>query len=472
MQRLLLMMMWMVVLVVAMCGGWSEGKYPSCMGRGYFYNDDICVCHPGYHSIGLWSDVYSMGNSGVSRHGYARSCCRHCYCTPPGWPELMSTAHVGKRNHHADVRPLAIRDDREAVLQDMHVRRAVADDATSSNSRSHNNNVDLNIAVSLGAFDELQPRFPSCVVPGYDAEAQVTEEEGVALARSFVDGCASKWEWARQFHNPINHRAVVLAAWVTFRPDGQRNHTISCHDIGYIAQWYESVMTMGLPAILFHDCASPRLVDALTNHLVRFEKVQLDPSSDIHFKQSPNDVRFVLFKEYLDRSDAVYDFVLMTDLHDVRFRRDPFSAMRARPDIEIFIGADRYAYKNNPFTWEVLEWCAEAYGQLPYEPWFGDAMTLNCGVVGGKYDAVLRLLTHVVKLYSEREFEKHSCREPWQRYCDMAMFAIALMTGYETLYADPATTPPTHLYRYDSGPPFTSFFADETPSQPYYVIHK
>ena len=151
--------------------------------------------------------------------------------------------------------------------------------------------------------------------------------------------------------------------------------------------------------------------------------------------------------------------------------------MRARDDIEIFIGQDRLAYKNNVYTWEVLEWCAPAYAHLPYDPRVGERMTLNCGVVGGKGSAMRRLLRHVVALYRNRRFERHMGIDPWERYCDMAMFAIALMGGYETLHEDVWLTPANVAtlnfpYRYDSGPPFTSHFLRHSTDLTSYVQHK
>ncbi|EGD78948.1 hypothetical protein PTSG_01921 [Salpingoeca rosetta] len=453
-----------------------EGVHWPCEPHGHYYRDtQMCICNREQQQLARGQLVYAF-DPPVSSTGFNKNCCKHCFCGDP-WAIVRNT-FIGKRNHHADVRPLAIRDDREAVLQDMRVRRAVADDATSSNSRSHNNNVDLNIAVSLGAFDELQPRFPSCVVPGYDAEAQVTEEEGVALARSFVDGCASKWEWARQFHNPINRDTLVLSSWMSFRPDTQRYNTLGCTNPAYIAGWYESIMTMGLRAVVLHDCLSPGLVAALQNDNITFERVEHDMSSNIHFKQSPYDVRFVLYSEYLRRSEQQHlTHVLMTDMSDVRFRRDPFSAMRARPDVEIFIGAETLSFRHNPYVSEYLEWCAPAYAPLLHHPAFQHTIPPNCGVVGGQYASTVRLLAHVVKLYKQRTYEKHACMEPWERSCDMAMFAIALMTGYETLHEDVIADDGSWAalqqpFRFDSGVPFTSPFTLHVSSPPYYVIHK
>merc|ERR1719326_2304030 len=115
-------------------------------------------------------------------------------------------------------------------------------------------------------------------------------------------------------------------------------------------------MNLGLQAVVLHDCVPSALQRVLENDRFKFVESHPDPTSRVSFNQSVYDVRYVLFSEYLSRIDASkhYDHVLITDIGDVTFNKDPFAAMRARPDIEIFIGSDRFTFKNNIFTRETL----------------------------------------------------------------------------------------------------------------------
>eukprot|EP00043_Microstomoeca_roanoka_P006154 m.60677 g.60677 ORF g.60677 m.60677 type:complete len:460 (-) comp13297_c1_seq2:441-1820(-) len=449
----------LLLLLHSTCKG-AYGLHHPCSPRGSYIADSVCRCHSPYTPRGL--NVIQFHSNGEPQGlGYNTKCCRHCQCILES--ERLRYLHVGERNKHHEVRPFHIDDDQAELYKDIMVRM----------SKQQEGDDGAQTPQGLGDFNGLRGKFPSCD-PHTARTASADVDGAIGAATAFLEGCKSKWTWARQFHNPLNKHARVLAAWFTFRVDGQRHMQVSCTDVSYIASWYESVMTLGLYATVLHDCLDPKLISVLENDYIKFSRVDHNTSSAIHYQQAPNDVRFVLFEEYLAHYQDPLKFVLMTDLHDVRFNRDPFSAMRARQDIHIFVGADRFAYKHNPFTWEILEWCAEAYGQLPLNPVFGNAMTLNCGVVGGQYGEVRRLLQHVIRLYRDRQFRKNGCYESWQRYCDMAMFAIALMTGYETLHEDIwlASGGLRQPYRYDSGPPFTNLFSSGDDAFPSYIIHK
>ena len=111
------------------------------------------------------------------------------------------------------------------------------------------------------------------------------------------------------------------------------------------------------------------------------------------------------------------------------------------------------------------------YASLPDLPWYGNTFAVNCGVVGGSTRTLMALLQHVVALYADRDFATE-CGEAWDWPCDMALFGVALMTGYRTLHEDSAVVPPVQMYRFDSGLPFTSHFGMYDPGIAQYVIHK
>ena len=58
---------------------------------------------------------------------------------------------------------------------------------------------------------------------------------------------------------------------LTFRRDVQRKQDFACHDVAGLAAWYESVMNLGLQAVVLHDCVPSALQRVLEND--RFKSV-------------------------------------------------------------------------------------------------------------------------------------------------------------------------------------------------------
>ena len=302
-------------LILGLIGPVSS-SYESCEPRGYWKKPTLCMCKKDMEALAMVRVFTRDATGAKNAFGFFTTEVSHGRCVDWRWESKQD--HVGKRNHHPAVRPLHTRDDRESLLQDDKVRTALDDH---------------NITTFLGSFDRLQHWFPSCKPPKMASE-QPTLEAGARIARDFVQGCSSKWLWARQFHSSKDLNSVILAGWLAFRPDSQRLQTISCNDPGYLAEWYESIMTLGLRAIVFHDCVPQEVVSVLQNSLVSFKRISINKTSQIHADQTPNDVRFVLFSEYLESTDASFDHILATDMHDVRYSRNKDSWRGAGGDWE------------------------------------------------------------------------------------------------------------------------------------------
>ena len=82
---------------------------------------------------------------------------------------------------------------------------------------------------------------------------------------------------------------------------------------------------------------------------------------------------------------AHVDHVLVTDLRDVRFARDPFHLFQALREYDLFINTDR----NNA-------WMAERFQEVGYErPKY--SVILNAGVFGGRKSALLDLIQEMLR---------------------------------------------------------------------------
>ena len=169
-------------------------------------------------------------------------------------------------------------------------------------------------------------------------------------------------------------RQVILSAYFITKKDPQRGCFVARDDFGKIRGWYESVCSLGLSGVIFHDGLSDKFVSDYGNDYVRFVRYKLRTD------RSVNDERFYCWHEYL-LGDLGVDDVYLTDLFDVRFVRNPFSVVDGR--YRIYCGD--HGGKMNGWIFRQMR---RAYGRVFHE----DKVRLNCGVIGGARGDVLRLL--------------------------------------------------------------------------------
>jgi hypothetical protein len=118
-------------------------------------------------------------------------------------------------------------------------------------------------------------------------------------------------------------KSLVLSCYIGgIKPDPQRGTTV-CLDSGiYIGPWRESVIKHGLDALVVTNCSEGFAVNYETQRL-RFE---LLPRLEYGAEFSINDERFYYFARILGRlADPMR--VMITDISDVEFNRDPFQSM-------------------------------------------------------------------------------------------------------------------------------------------------
>jgi hypothetical protein len=177
-------------------------------------------------------------------------------------------------------------------------------------------------------------------------------------------------------------RNVVLAAYYCRRTDPQRRYRWA-ESFACIEPWYTSLTRLQVRGIIFHDGLSAAFVARYQSPLIRFVYASLFARS----VWSGSDSRFLVYRRYL--AEHSHDYVLMTDISDVTFLRDPFPYMR---DDVVFVGAEsgtagdsRWARRRFPL----------AYASYP----FWDRRLLNCGILGGSRATCLEVLGHIRAQY-------------------------------------------------------------------------
>ena len=194
------------------------------------------------------------------------------------------------------------------------------------------------------------------------------------------------------FCNEVPQDEVILTTYLTSKPDPQRNIVVAPNDFSYMEGWYQSVMELGLHAIIFYDNLDPEFVKAHTNSNVSFVECQL---GDL----SLNDERFFLYLMYLHKYRVYIKSIFITDISDVIFIKSPFDLVKGPNTYrKIYVGRNNTnrMYHSN-INLSRIDYISNVYKwKFPLN--FFWSPIYNAGIIGGRIDVILYFLFHFCDL--------------------------------------------------------------------------
>jgi len=249
---------------------------------------------------------------------------------------------------------------------------------------------------------------------------------------------------------------VILTSYFTTKKDPQRFSRTTgrprfhaSDNFQYIEKWYNSVVANNLWAVVLHDSLSLNFTQAYETENIKFVQVSLQTGL------SGVDERWLTYLHFL--RNRRYRYVLMTDVSDVVFEKDPFEFMsKTESRYDLWVGSEKMAGSLASSRWMIAKY-KRCYGAL-----LDKGIVYNCGVVGGKYDAMMVLLEHVE--CELRSMARHQAIR--EEMCDMVIFTH--------VYNTYLTTGSPHVARVFTGDPFHSEYKQKEPpgTGKYYIIHK
>ena len=179
----------------------------------------------------------------------------------------------------------------------------------------------------------------------------------------------------------------VLAIMLTSKPDPQRGERISTDYAAYLRPWWTTVNRVGLSGVVLHDGLPAEFIASATTKHVRFELMEPGEWPILHDRHR-------LFRDYLKASDDQYVFI--TDISDVAFKRDPFSLIRAdHGQHRLFIGSEQKSIGESRCLRKEV---ADQFGCLLH----ADRQVVNPGIVGGLKHEVIHFLENVIACIAEQ----------------------------------------------------------------------
>ena len=199
--------------------------------------------------------------------------------------------------------------------------------------------------------------------------------------------------WAKAYQSSVDDDQgddVILTSYFTSSPDFQRNKSMSPDRSRYMLDWLVSVRDLGLSAVVFHDELDPAFQQRVSQFHSGISFRHVAPP----LNRTTNDARFYTYLSYLLRHPHL-NHVLMTDISDIRFQRNPFELMCFLGDY-LYIGTDIDIFPNmatQRWIVERLEMCfgSHALQHSPLKPFMSQETIFNAGVIGGTRHMVLAL---------------------------------------------------------------------------------
>jgi hypothetical protein len=181
---------------------------------------------------------------------------------------------------------------------------------------------------------------------------------------------------------------IIIGVYYTHKKDGQWNKQIQKNNFEYIKPWHKSITEKNLQGVLLVDNSCGQdFINKYQNNNVKMIKIQPTKS-----KHALHVVRFLDIYKYLQSN--IYDNVLLTDVSDVMFLKNPFDFIK--DDKKLYVGCEQ-RHKNGDFKIAERDpWAKHNFKRFynaknkNYPFW--KKKFLNCGIVGGHYHNVMKFL--------------------------------------------------------------------------------
>ncbi len=173
----------------------------------------------------------------------------------------------------------------------------------------------------------------------------------------------------------IQHGTVV-AVMMSKKPDAQRGSYVM-DTLNYMKPWLNSVKATGLKGVVLHDGLPESVISDASAENIRFERCGTSRLPILYH-------RHFAAMEFISRLTDPY--VIITDISDVAFRRDPFELIRAQAgEKRLFIGSE---LKTLGKTRCLMNDMMEQYQKTE----FCERLVVNPGIVGGTIRQVMDFL--------------------------------------------------------------------------------
>jgi len=194
---------------------------------------------------------------------------------------------------------------------------------------------------------------------------------------------------------PHQKKNYIFASLFTGVYDVNRNETLEKDQFDYIKNWYESIIRLKLNAVVFHNTFSKQTVALYQNDYVHFKWVEFNESLNA------NIFRYGIYKDYLANNAAQIANVFTTDITDVVVLQNPFiQPLFLQNPTALFCGDEPKILDNEWMHDHCTHFRNTVPGFYNYEMENKEKSLLNCGIIGGSFSVIVKLMDSLAKMHA------------------------------------------------------------------------
>lgn len=197
---------------------------------------------------------------------------------------------------------------------------------------------------------------------------------------------------------------IIMACLITGIYDVNRSETLEDDQYELVRNWAESLTSLKLNGLIFHNNFSPETCLKYQNEYVSFVRINYDSSPF-----SPNVYRYFVYKEFLDRHSGEIENVFVTDISDVVVVNNPFEhPFFIENSGAIFCGDEPKVLENDWMIDHSAHFRQKIANYSRYENKFANETLLNCGIIGGSVSMIRDLFRNLCDIHQRFNFDNQT----------------------------------------------------------------
>ncbi len=191
-------------------------------------------------------------------------------------------------------------------------------------------------------------------------------------------------------------KTLVMGTLLTGKFDLNRQECLPKDDFSLVKSWVDSILELGLNAVLFHNHLSPATCKAHQHKKLTFVKVEHDT------RYNANIYRYFVYEKFLTVYPDHLDSFFVTDVSDVVLVQNPFiQPLFVENPTSIFCGDEPKVLGNTWMQNHGTHLRAKIDNYASFEAKFHDYPLLNCGIIGGSAPLMRQLIQRIAEIHSK-----------------------------------------------------------------------
>jgi hypothetical protein len=230
----------------------------------------------------------------------------------------------------------------------------------------------------------------------------------------------------------FNNKSIIIACHFTGIYDVNRSNTLPDDDYGYVRNWADAIIRLGLTGIIFHNNFTEQTCNKYQNKNIVFVRTEYNPIFN------PNVFRYLVYKKFFKANATQIEHVFLTDIGDVEVVKNPFiEPFFLKNNTSIFCGDEPKILNNEWMQQHSNHLRSKIEGYALYEETYKNATLLNCGIIGGKFNIMQTFVNDICHIHQQYNMDNTSLYTG-----DMGAFNYVARTKYnkQILHGAPVNT--------------------------------